>query len=86
MDASFSGFSNSNATHLDDSSSADCSGCSSSNEGVPIGDNGMAWEAYISGSSSFNYDDPITPGQEQPEYESPFYDGDGNKVPGLQLF
>ena len=98
MDASFSGFSNSNATHLDDSSSADCLGCSSSNEGVPIGDNGMDGEGYISDSSSlgsFNYDDPVTPGGfylgqglEVPEYESPpEYDSDGIEVvPGHQLF
>ena len=44
-------------------------------------------------SDNFNYDDPITPGgffltpeQQKPDDESPFYDSDGNEVtPGLQL-
>ena len=51
-------------------------------------------EGHDMDSDNFNYDDPITPGgffltpgQEKPEYESPFYDSDGNElVPGHQLF
>ena len=72
------------------------SGCSSSNEGVPIGDNAMDGEGYISDSSFLGYyDDPITPGGiyigpglEVPENEStPEYDSDGIEiVPGVQLF
>ena len=50
-------------------------------------------EGHDMDSDNFNYDDPITPGgffltpgQEKPEYESPFYDSDGNEVaPGHQL-
>ena len=81
---------------MDDQSSAESSGCSSSNEGVPIGDNAMDGEGYISDSSSLGYyDDPITPGGiyigpglEVPENEStPEYDSDGIEiVPGVQLF
>ena len=81
-----------------DQSRAESSRRSSSNKGVPIGDNGKDGEGYISDSSSlgsFNYDDPVTPGSfylgqglEVPEYESPpEYDSDGIElVPGHQLF
>ena len=80
----------------DDSSSANCSECSSitTNEGVPIGENDMSREGHISDSSRISIGDLITPGgfflthgQEEPEYESPYYDSDGIElVPGYQLF
>ena len=75
---------------IDDSSSSGFSGFSNGANDIQNSNDTHSSSADCSGCSSvsdFDYDDPITPYQEEDEYQSPWYDSDGNEViPGHQFW
>ena len=75
---------------MDDSSSSGFSGFSNRANDIQNSNDTHSSSADCSRCSSVNdtdYHDPITPYQEEDEYQSPWYDSDGNEIlPGHQLY